>query len=141
MVLTETDYFADAAEITSLLHIGTSSTSTEFSETDLDAVLPIIQGQIHEYLIARGLITAAPVASTAQGYFTIKGVLVAMLEDWNKRRQNNKLMNQGGDPPTGGYHPHLDEAKQLELFNAFVITEQDAIDVIPVYRGQYHEVL
>lgn len=140
MVLATTDYFADTAEIASLLHVGTSADSTEFSETDLDEVLPIIQGVVHDFLLSQGLISAAPVVSTTTGYYTIKNVLVTMLQDWNQRRQANKLNNQTGTFPNTSYYPNLTDAMKIDLATVFLPTETDSIDVIPTYRGQYHEV-
>lgn len=139
MALTETDYFADAAEILNLLHVGTSADSTEFSEGALDDVLAIIQGEVHDFLIQKQLISAAPVASTTTGHFTVKRVLVELLEQWNARRQHNKLNNQDGNPQA--YQCRLDDQMKYDLFDAFWETEEDSIDVVPMGRHQYHEVL
>jgi len=141
MVLTEIDYFATSGEIMGLLHIGTSADSTEFSETDLDYVLPIIQGLCHDFLMQQGLVTTVPVVSTTTGFNTVKNVLVTLLEDWNQRRQANKLNNQmGGFPNAGSYHPTLSDQHKVDLFQAFFKGEEDSVDTIPLYRGPRHEV-
>jgi hypothetical protein len=141
MVLTETDYFATSAEITSLLNIGTGAGTVYFSDTDLDAILPIIQGEVHDFLIAQGLISSSPIASTETGYYTVKSVLVALIMAWNQRRQFNKVNNQTEN--AGLYlesFPHLTREMQLTLLGAFILTDDDSVDSIPMYRGQYHSI-
>jgi hypothetical protein len=139
MVFASTQYFASTAEIEGLLHVGTGATSTQFSETDLDYVLPVIQGEIHDFLKAEGLIDTSPITSAQQGYNTIKSVLVKMLMAWNQRRQANKMNNMS--EYSANPDDSLNNQLKLQLLGAFVVTDDDSIDNVPLYRGQYHEVL
>lgn len=140
MVLTSTDYFADTATICGLLHIGTNSTSIDFSEGDLNYCLPVIEGVVHDFLLAQDLVAATPVASTTQGHNTVKNVLLGLLQIWNQRRQGNKIGNQFESLGGGVDFPALTEPMMLSLIMAFKQQDQEGIDTISIGRHQYHEV-
>lgn len=136
MALTNNQYFADGAAVTSLLKIGTGADTVDFSETDLDVLLPIIQGEVHDFLLAQDLVTAVPVTSIQQGYNTVKSVLVHLINLWNSRRQKNKIniQSEGSDIYIGN-PVFLDDISKIHLSTAFKITDQEGIDAIPIYKS------
>lgn len=140
MVFSSTNYFTDAAEITSLLHVGTSATSVDFSETDLDVCIPVIEGVIHDFLIKQDLVTTTPVASTTTGYYTVKNVIIGMLQIYNQRRQGNKIGNQFESLGGGVDFIGLTQEMTIALMLGFKQQDEEGIDVLPIGRHQYHEV-
>lgn len=136
MALTNNQYFVDGAEITSLLKLGTASDTVDFSESDLDKLLPIIQGEVHDFLKAQDLVTTTPVTSSQQGYYTVKSVLVHLITLWNGRRQKNKMniQSEGSDMYMGN-PVFLDDIAKIHLSTAFKVTDQEGIDAIPIYKS------
>lgn len=122
------------------MHIGTSATTVDFSIDDLNACIPVIEGTIHDFLKAEDLITAGPVGSTATGYNTVKNTIISLLGEWNNRRQLNKA-NYQLDRSVAQNHIHLTTEMKIDLLGAFMVKDIDGIDVIPLYRGQNHEVI
>lgn len=78
-------------EINASLKINaTSGMSAEISDSDLDLMLVIIEGHIHEFID----IVGDPFTKGNRGYSTVRKVIIAMVMRWNMRRQFNKLTNQ-----------------------------------------------
>lgn len=138
MALTSTEYFTDAAEIAGLLHVGTSSTSVDFSETDLNYCLPVIQGVVHDFLKAQDLVAVTPVVSTTQGFTSVKNVVLGLLQIWNQRRQGNKIGNQFESLGSGVDFISLTQEMMLSLIMAFKQQDLEGIDVISIGRHQFH---
>jgi len=136
MPLTNTDYFADAAEIESLLNIGTGATAVTFAEADVDAVLPIIEGEVHDYLISEGFIGAGPLLTTTHGFYTVKSVLTALLMMWNQRRQFNKNHHQTDNAEFYmNNFPHLNDPMKLQLMTIFTKNDEVGIDLIAMTKS------
>ena len=141
MVLTNNQYFADGAAISSLLKIGTGSDTVDFSESDLDVLLPIIQGEVHDFLKAQDLVTTVPITSTQQGFYTVKSVLVQMINVWNSRRQKNKITIQSEGSDIYLNSPvFLDDTAKIHLSTAFRVTDDESVDTIPTYKSHYDTV-
>jgi hypothetical protein len=94
VIFRPSDYFSKLQdgsypEIENSLRINNDSMTQEITEAELDYILPLIEGSIHDLM---NLDT--PLVRGERGYNTIKRVTLAVIHRWNRRRQYNKTTNQ-----------------------------------------------
>ena len=133
MVFTNNQYFASLAEVSAMINLGT----IDFTESDLDSCLPIMQGVIHDFLISLGVISAGPVLSTGKGYQTIRAQLLDIIQRWRVRRNSNKegrIITNAAAVMNEEYN--LTDANMKALGQAFFGGDDCPVDCIPTYHSQ-----